>query len=241
MSIENNKIMSTREAVAKFVEDGDMLVNANFLHGNPYALVHEIIRQKKKNLTVVSCSNIEETDLLLAGGCVNKIIISYYHRAGGKTYKRELDRALREKTVEFEDYTNFTMCAMLKAGAEGKTFAQVLSSVKHSDVYNIRTIMGENKFWLFKKFLLSTIVNDETYHYLPCKHALSYNEVKELTDLLLKLTKKQKQELRQTLLCHVEFKSDMFTGGFEYGLYVLDGQEVVQVNDYEAWKKENEE
>jgi glutaconate CoA-transferase subunit A len=138
--------MTAKEAVTNFVTDGEMLVTANFLHSSPYALIHEIIRQGKKSLTVVSCSNIEELDLMLAGGCLSKIIVSYYHRAGGKDYKRELDRALRERRVEFEDYSNFTMCNMLMAGALGFTFMPTLKSIMESDIYRIRTIQGENKF-----------------------------------------------------------------------------------------------
>ena len=146
MSFKINKLMSMEDAVAKFVQDGDMIVSANFLHGTPYATIHEIIRQQKRNLTAVSCSSIEELDLLLSGGCLSKIMTSYYHRAGGRVYSRELDRALREKRVEYEDYTNFTMYNMLKAGACGYSFLPTLKSVMQSDVFNVRTHMGENKF-----------------------------------------------------------------------------------------------
>ncbi|MFX1275617.1 MAG: CoA transferase subunit A [Promethearchaeota archaeon] len=146
MSLSSSKIMTMKDAVFKFVNDGDMIVSANFLHGTPYAIVHEIVRQQKKNLTAVSCSSIEELDLMLSGGCLSKIITSYYHRAGGKVYNRELDRALKDKSVEYEDYTNFTMYSMLKAGACGFTFMPTLKSVMESDVFRIRTHVGENKF-----------------------------------------------------------------------------------------------
>jgi len=150
MSKEINKVMSVKEAVSKFVENGEMLVTANFLHGIPYALVHEIIRHEKKNLTFVSCSSVEEGDLLLSGGCLSKIIISYYHRAGGIRYKRELDRVLLKKNVEFEDYSNFTMASMFMAGALGYSFMPVMKAIKETDVFNIRTIKGEDKFKIIK-------------------------------------------------------------------------------------------
>ena len=150
MNENANKVMTINEAVSKFVNDGDMLTTANFLHGIPYAIIHEIIRQKKKDLTFTSCSSIEEGDLLLSGGCCRKFILSWYHRAGGKVYKRELDRALFEGTVEFEDYSNFTMMSMFMAGALGYTFMPVLKSVMESDIYNKRTFIGENKFKTIK-------------------------------------------------------------------------------------------
>lgn len=102
-------------------------------------------------------------------------------------------------------------------------------------------IEGDNKFWNFKKFLLSTIVNDPYHQYLPCKNALTYDEVWELADLLLKLAKKQKKTLRRNLLCHTEFKADQFTGRFKYGLLVLEGEKLVPVENYEAWKREHEQ
>ncbi|TFG26455.1 MAG: CoA transferase subunit A [Promethearchaeota archaeon] len=146
MNAKNNKTMKVNEAISRFVKNGDLVVFCNFLHGTPYALIHEIIRQKKKNLIAISCSSIEELDLLLSGKCLSKIITSYYHRAGGPIYNRELDRACRSGEIAFEDYTNFTMISMLKAAALGFTFLPVMKSINDSDIYDVRTIQGENKF-----------------------------------------------------------------------------------------------
>jgi len=145
MNQGSNKIMPLTEAVAEIIKDGDMVVNANFLSSIPYAIIHEIIRQGKKNLTGVSCSSIEELDQMLSGGCLSKIITSYYHRAGGKTYKRELDRALKDKRVQLEDYSNFTVMSMLMAGAMGYSFVPALKSVKESDIFRLRTFKGDDK------------------------------------------------------------------------------------------------
>jgi glutaconate CoA-transferase subunit A len=137
--------MKLPDAVSKFVNNGDILALCNFLHANPYAIIHEIIRQEVKNLTVAVASAIEEVDLLISGGCVSKIFTSYYHRAGGRRYKRELDRALFDEKVIIEDYSNFTMCAMFMAGALGYDFLPVMNSIKESDLFKIRTFKKENK------------------------------------------------------------------------------------------------
>ncbi|MCP4760152.1 MAG: CoA transferase subunit A [archaeon] len=146
MAERREKVMDLTEAVSKFVNDGDSFIPANFMLGMAYATMHEIIRQRKKNLTAISCSSVDEMDLMVQGGCISKIITSYYHRAGGKVFNRALDRAIRKKTIEYEDYCNFTMVNMLKAGAMGFTFLPTLKSIMYSDMYNIRTIQGENKF-----------------------------------------------------------------------------------------------
>lgn len=145
-----NKVMTAKEAVSEFVNDGDTFATANFLHSIPYALIHEVIRQQKKDLTVCSCSSIEEMDELLSGGCTSKFITTYYHRAGGIRYKREIDRALLERRVVIEDYTNFTMATRFMAGALGYEFMPVMKSVMASDVFNIRTLEGDNKFKVIK-------------------------------------------------------------------------------------------
>ncbi|TFG20701.1 MAG: CoA transferase subunit A [Promethearchaeota archaeon] len=150
MNSENNKVMTIKEAVSKFVKDGDMLNPCNFVYAIPFAIVHEIIRQRKKNLTLASNAFIEEGDLLIGGECVSKIITAYSHRGGGRRYKNELDRALRAKTVEIEDYSNFTMVSMFKAGALGYTYMPVMNAIKETDIFRIRTIMGENKFKIIK-------------------------------------------------------------------------------------------
>jgi len=142
--------MPIKEAVTKYINDGDMLVSSNFLHSIPYATICEIIRQKIKDLIIVVCSAIEEVDLLLSGKCVSKIITSYYHRAGGRRYKRELDRALFDKEIEYEDYSNFTVMSMLTAGAMGYNFLPVMKSVKNSDIFNKRTFCGEDKLKTIK-------------------------------------------------------------------------------------------
>lgn len=139
-----DKVMDAREAVKRFIRDGQDLASGNFLHAIPYALIHEIIRQRKRNLTFWLLSAIDEVDLLLAGGCVRRVVTSYVHRAFG--LPTEFDRALREGRVELEDYTNFTLLARFKAGAMGYPFMPVLYGVKWTDIYRVRSFLGEKKF-----------------------------------------------------------------------------------------------
>ena len=140
----HDKVMDAREAVKRFICDGQDLASGNFLHAIPYALMHEIIRQRKRNLTFWLPSAIDEIDLLLAGGCVKRVVTSYSHRAFG--LPTELDRALNEGRVEVEDYTNFTLLARFKAGAMGYPFMPVLHGVKLTDIYRMRSFLGKEKF-----------------------------------------------------------------------------------------------
>ncbi|MDD1777437.1 MAG: CoA transferase subunit A, partial [Candidatus Helarchaeota archaeon] len=136
--------MTTEEAVRSFIKDGDSLAIGNFLTALPFAIVHEIIRQRKKNLELISQSGIEEIELLLGGGCLNRISTAYNYRSGGKEAPTELERSLKKACkgkldLKFEDYTNFTLLARLMAGALGYTFIPVLPAIEYSDVFKINT------------------------------------------------------------------------------------------------------
>lgn len=74
--MEKDKRMTAKEAVERFVSDGDSLVIANCLYSTPYALLHEIIRQGKKGLTVFQQGGIDELDQLILGGCVKTLALA---------------------------------------------------------------------------------------------------------------------------------------------------------------------
>ncbi|MBN2421677.1 CoA transferase subunit A [Candidatus Woesearchaeota archaeon] len=71
------KIITIREAVEK-IENSSTIGVSGFSYMNPpMAIIREIIRQKKRDLTLVSgpTSSIE-TDILIGAGCVKKVITS---------------------------------------------------------------------------------------------------------------------------------------------------------------------
>ena len=73
-----DKRMSVKEAVTRFVHDGDYLAFGGF--GNvrtPMALVYEIIRQRRRNLVMAGKTAVHDIDLLIGGGCVAKVDVAY--------------------------------------------------------------------------------------------------------------------------------------------------------------------
>lgn len=65
-----SKVMTVKEAVSRFVHDGDSLVVGNYTEGIPYNLIFEIIRQRKRRLTFYSQSGTADTEFFVAGDCV---------------------------------------------------------------------------------------------------------------------------------------------------------------------------
>jgi acyl CoA:acetate/3-ketoacid CoA transferase alpha subunit len=73
-----DKRMSVREAVARYVHDGDYLAMGGFGHIRiPMALIYEIIRQGRRDLVVAGKTAVHDIDLLIGGGCVSKVECAY--------------------------------------------------------------------------------------------------------------------------------------------------------------------
>jgi Acyl CoA:acetate/3-ketoacid CoA transferase, alpha subunit len=70
-------IISLHDAVKQFVSDGDTVALEGFTHLIPTAAGHEIIRQGKKDLTLVRMTPDLVYDQLIGAGCARKLIFSW--------------------------------------------------------------------------------------------------------------------------------------------------------------------
>ncbi len=139
--------MSAREAVEKFVHDGDLITFGGFtITRNPMGLCHEIIRQRKKDLHVAVHSQGQAFDLLIGADCVNLIEVAYggtarFSPGGGPCFRR----AIEGGRIRFEDYTNFQMSLRFLAGAMGLPFLPLYSSLKTGVVRKWGVSFSERK------------------------------------------------------------------------------------------------
>ncbi len=147
-SSTENKVMSAKEAVSRFVHDGEDLIIGNYTVGTCMQLIFEICRQGKKGFTVYSQSGILDVDILVNAGCVDRLVSTYVMRSGGKKGGGAVERALQAGTIEMEDYTNFNYNARLIAGMHGFSFMQVFEGVMETDLFRMRSFMGEDKYRL---------------------------------------------------------------------------------------------
>ncbi len=146
-----SKVMTAREAVSGFVEDGMTVASGGFFHSISYVLNHEIIRQNKKHLTICQASFNEQADQLIGAGCVDRIIASYvWMEVFGPCYcfRRAMEKGFPHK-VEMEDYTNFAMMARFLAGSLGIPYIPI-NSMKGSDMLKYSAWMGDDKAKLMK-------------------------------------------------------------------------------------------
>jgi glutaconate CoA-transferase subunit A len=141
-----DKRMSAQEAIAEFVQDGDELIIGNYTLGMACGLVYEIVRQKKKGLTHCSQSGHLIDEVLVAGSCVDRLVTAYVVNAGGAEGGSAVARAWKQGALQLEEYTNFNYNARLVAGMHGFSFMTVFEGIIHTDLFEKRGFMGENKY-----------------------------------------------------------------------------------------------
>ncbi len=141
-----SKVMSAKEAVDRFVADGEHLIIGNYTVGTCLELVFEICRQKRLGFTLYSQSGILDVDVLINAGCVDRLVSTYVMRSGGKSGGGAVERGLQAGTLEMEDYTNFNYNARLVAGMHGFPFMPVLEGVMATDLFRKRGFMGDDKY-----------------------------------------------------------------------------------------------
>jgi len=113
-----------REAVSRFVHDGDVVVIEGFTHLICFAAAHEIIRQKRRDLTLCRLTPDLIFDQLIAAGCARKLVFSWAGNPGVGSL-HALRRAVEKgepAPLELEEYSHFGMVARLSAGAANLPF-----------------------------------------------------------------------------------------------------------------------
>jgi glutaconate CoA-transferase subunit A len=139
------KIVSMREAIATHVHDGDTVALEGFTHLISYAAGHEIIRQKRRALTLCRLTPDLIADQMIAAGCLRKLVFSWAGNPGAGSlhaFRRALEG--KSESIEIEEYSHFGMVARFSAGAAGLPFWPLRSFVATDlpDVNaNIRTVV----------------------------------------------------------------------------------------------------
>lgn len=125
-SVVDSKIASLSDAMA-LVHDGDTVALAGFsLTRNAIAFTHELIRQRKRDLTLSACILGLEADLLVGAGSVRKVIY------GGGSIDRfgqlqRVNAAIEEGAIIAEYASSLSICFRYLAGALGIPFMPIRS------------------------------------------------------------------------------------------------------------------
>jgi len=130
------EIVSLAEAVRRAVHDGDAVAMEGFTHLIPFAAGHEVIRQRRRDLTLIRMTPDLIYDQLIGAGCARKLIFSWGGNPGVGSLHRFRDAVERgwPAPLEIEEHSHAGMANRYVAGASGLPFA-VLRGYSGTDLY----------------------------------------------------------------------------------------------------------
>ena len=120
-------IVPLGEAVRELVHDGDVVALEGFTHLIPHAAGHELIRQQRRDLTLVRMTPDVIYDQLIGMGCARKLVFSWGGNPGVGSLHRLRDAVERDwpAPLELEEHSHAGMAAAYAAGASNLPFGVV--------------------------------------------------------------------------------------------------------------------
>jgi glutaconate CoA-transferase, subunit A len=117
-----SKLTSMTDAIARYVPDGSSVAIGLALEPFiPFAASHEIIRQQRRNLTLIGPISDIIFDQLIGAGCVDKVRAAWVGNVSeglAHCYRRAIEQSIPHALVT-EEYSNFTISLALLAGSLG--------------------------------------------------------------------------------------------------------------------------
>jgi glutaconate CoA-transferase subunit A len=119
------RIVSLAEAVATAIHDGDSVAMEGFTHLIPFAAGHELIRQQRRDLTLIRMTPDVIYDQLIGAGCASRLIFSWGGNPGVGSLHRFRDAVENgwPGPLQLEEHSHAGMANRYAAGAAGLPFA----------------------------------------------------------------------------------------------------------------------
>src|ERR1700738_1390500 len=131
------EIVSLAEAVERAIHDGDAVAMEGFTHLIPFAAGHEVIRQGRRDLTLIRMTPDLIYDQLIGAGCARKLIFSWGGNPGVGSLHRFRDAVQHSSPAPLarKEHSPAGMANRYVAGASGLPFA-VLRGYTGTDLPN---------------------------------------------------------------------------------------------------------
>ncbi len=118
-----SKLTTAREAIAKYVHDGDYLAVGGFgTNRIPVVLLHEIVRQRRKNLGLSGHTMTHDFQILAAGDCIDRCDCAYVVGLEARGLSRSARRLFESGRIEAVEWTNAGLAWRYRAAAMGVPF-----------------------------------------------------------------------------------------------------------------------
>lgn len=130
-----SKLMNVKEAVEKFVHDGDYLCLGGFgANRIPTAVAHEILRQGRKNMGFAGHTSTHDFQIMCAGEVFDKLDVAYIVGLEARGLSPNARRYMESGKVDVSEWTNYSLSVRFKAAAAGVSF------------YPARNVLGTDTF-----------------------------------------------------------------------------------------------
>jgi glutaconate CoA-transferase subunit A len=120
-----DKVLTMAEAIERFVPDGSSIALGLALEPLiPFAAGHELIRQRRRDLTLIGPISDILFDQLIGAGCVSRVIAAWVGNVSeglGYNYRRATERG-EPYPLAVEDHSNFSVSLALLAAALGAPY-----------------------------------------------------------------------------------------------------------------------
>ena len=128
-------ILPLRKAISGPLHDGDIVAMEGFTHLIAFAAGHEVIRQRRRNLTLIRMTPDLIYDQMIGAGCAKKLIFSWGGNPGVGSLHRLRDAVEQgwPSPLEIEEYSHAGLSSAYVAGASNLPFA-VLRGYAGSDL-----------------------------------------------------------------------------------------------------------
>lgn len=128
------KVTSVADAVSRLVCDGDYLAIGGFgTNRIPTAVCHEIIRQKKQNLSFAGHTATHDFQILCAGNLTDrgqtltKVDSAYIVGLEARGLSPHARRVMESGTIQVSEWSNYALAVRFRAAAMGVPFLPVRS------------------------------------------------------------------------------------------------------------------
>jgi len=120
-------VISLKKAIGEFVNDGDSIALEGFSHLIPFAAGHEIIRQQRRDLTLIRLVPDLIFDQMIGMGCARKLIFSWAGNPGVGLLHRFRDAVEKgwPSPLDLEEHTHGSLAVAYAAGAAHLPFGTI--------------------------------------------------------------------------------------------------------------------
>lgn len=125
------EIAELSDAIRSLVADGDVVALEGFTHLIPFAAGHEVIRQGRRDLTLVRMTPDLLYDQMIGVGSASTVVFSWGGNPGVGSLHRFRDAVERgwPHRIEIDEHSHAAMASRWAAGAAGLPFATLRAYV----------------------------------------------------------------------------------------------------------------